>query len=253
MAVDTDIPLGYEPAARDAGISDKGWMMKRLLLTMFVVILAAFFLWTPNPAGAQSVRRVVLIDPGHGGSDAGVMIGEKASEKDVTLAIALLMKKALSGGGIEVLLTRTTDASLSTADRVKAAATAKPDVFLSLHVNAGFDKKSRGFEVWFPGFQAAGGNGGDSKAILKDMAKNKYLNESVRLARAIEKNLSTVFPKANRGLREAPVPVLEGLTVPAVVVEIGFATHPEDRKRLLEDGTRQAVAAALAKSILEVL
>ncbi len=85
------------------------------------------------------------------------------------------------------------------------------------------------------------------------MAKNTYLNESVRLARAIEKNLSTVFPKASRGLREAPVPLLEGLTVPAVIVEIGFATHPEDRKKLLDDGTRQAVAAALAKSIREVL
>ncbi len=227
--------------------------MKRLFLMTFVAILALFFLAAPVPAGAQSARRVVLIDPGHGGSDAGVKVGEKASEKDVTLAVALLVKKALSGSGIEVLLTRTTDASLSAAERAKAAASAKPDLVLSLHVNAGFDKKARGFEVWFPGFQSAAGNGGDSKAILKDMAKNQYLNESVRLARAIEKNLSTVFPKANRGLREAPIPLLEGLAVPAVVVEIGFATHPEEGKRLLEDATRQAIAAALAKSIREVL
>ncbi|NPU84605.1 MAG: N-acetylmuramoyl-L-alanine amidase [Syntrophaceae bacterium] len=228
-------------------------MMKRLFLMMFVAILAVTLLSVPISAEAQSARRVVLIDPGHGGSDAGVQVGEKTAEKDVTLAVALLMKKALAGGGIDVLLTRTADTSLSQADRAKAAASAKPDLVLSLHVNAGFDKKAHGFEVWFPGFQAAAGNGGDSKAILKDMAKNRYLNESVRLARAIEKNLSTVFPKANRGLREAPVPLLEGLTVPAVVVEIGFATHPEDSKRLLEDGTQQAIAAALAKSIREVL
>ncbi len=225
-------------------------MMKRLAV---IGVIAVWILLTLGPAWAQSAKRVVLIDPGHGGSDAGVKIGEKASEKDVTLAIALLTKKALAGSGVDVLLTRTTDVALSAADRAKAAGTARPDLVLSLHVNAGFDKRASGFEIWFPGFQSAAANGGDSKAILKDMAKNKYLNESVRMARAVEKNLSAVFPKANRGLREAPVPLLEGLTLPAVVVEIGFATNPEDRRKLLDEGTQQAIAGALAKSIREAL
>jgi N-acetylmuramoyl-L-alanine amidase len=225
-------------------------MMKRLVVTLCIAV-SVLMIW--GAGFAQSPKRVVLIDPGHGGADPGVKVGEKSAEKDVTLAIALLTKKALAGGGVEVLLTRTTDATLSTADRTRAAATARPDLVLSLHVNAGFDKKASGFEVWFPGFQPASSNGGDSKAILKDMAKNQYLNESVRLARAIEKNLSAVFPKADRGLREAPIPILEGLAVPAVVVEIGFATNPAEGRKLLDGGTQQAVAAALAKSIREVL
>jgi len=224
--------------------------MKRFVVIWFVAISVLFAL---SPAGAQTPKRIVLIDPGHGGSDMGVKIGEKATEKDLTLSIALLTKKALAGGGVDVLLTRTTDVALSAADRAKAAGTAHPDLVLSLHVNAGFSKKASGFEVWFPGFQSAVSNGGDSKAILKDMAKNKYLNESVRLARAIEKNLSAVFPKENRGLREAPIPLMEGLTVPAVVVELGFATNPENLRKLLDEGTQQAIAAALARSIREAL
>ncbi len=122
-------------------------------------------------------------------------------------------------------------------------------VLVSVHVNAGFGKTSTGYELYFPGFKAAPAEQSDSKEILKDMARNKYLNESVRLAQLIQKNMSSVFPRKSRGLREASIPVIEGLSIPAVIVEIGFATNADDRKKLMDVNTQNAVAHALCQSI----
>jgi N-acetylmuramoyl-L-alanine amidase len=88
-----------------------------------------------------------------------------------------------------------------------------------------------------------------SKAILKDMAQNKYLNDSVRLAQMIQRNMENVFPRKGRGLRDAPMPILGDLSIPAVVLEVGFATNTDDRKKILNEKTQQAIAQALAKGI----
>jgi N-acetylmuramoyl-L-alanine amidase len=81
------------------------------------------------------------------------------------------------------------------------------------------------------------------------MARNKYLNDSVKLAQLIQKNMDKVFPRKSRGLRDSHVPALEGLLIPAVVVEIGFATNPEDRKKIVNASTQAAIAHALCQSI----
>ncbi|MEQ8216191.1 MAG: N-acetylmuramoyl-L-alanine amidase, partial [Smithellaceae bacterium] len=79
--------------------------------------------------------------------------------------------------------------------------------------------------------------------------KNKYLNESVRLAQIIQKNLDALFPRKGRGLREAETPILEEANVPAAVVEIGFSTNPEERKKLLSAAGQAEIAVSLARSI----
>ena len=118
-----------------------------------------------------------------------------------------------------------------------------------IDVNAGFSKNSTGFEIYFPGFKGESPEQGGSKEILKDMARNKFLNDSVRLAQLIQKHMDKVFPRKSRGLRDAHVLALEGLSIPAVVVEIGFATNPEDRKTIVDAKTQAAVAHALCQSI----
>jgi N-acetylmuramoyl-L-alanine amidase len=87
-----------------------------------------------------------------------------------------------------------------------------------------------------------------TKSSAKD-AKNKYLNDSVRLAQIIQKNLDTLFPRKSRGIREANQALLEGLTVPSLVVEVCFATNPEEKKKIISPETQSAIAKALAKSI----
>jgi len=77
------------------------------------------------------------------------------------------------------------------------------------------------------------------------MVKNTYLNDAVRLAQKLQSRLDAVFPRQGRGLRDAPNPLLEGLTIPGVVLEIGFVTHSADRKTLLDEGIQRAVAKAV--------
>jgi N-acetylmuramoyl-L-alanine amidase len=224
-----------------------GWFVKYGIFTLTMLL----FCLTPM-AGSGAPRQnayLILLDPAHGGEDPGV-VSDKLREKDLTMNMALLVRQeAQKMPGLQVQLTRSADRRMTIAERVKAAGTMKADCLVSLHVNAGFGKKATGYEIYFPGFRQAASEGGDSSPILKDMARNKSLNNSVRLAQQIQSGLETVFPRKGRGLRDAPSPLLDGLTIPGLVVEIGFATHPDDRKKLTEPETQRAVARALVKGL----
>ena len=216
------------------------------ILTVAVILCCLFAM---TATAAQPNRHTVLIDPAHGGEDTGV-VSDKLREKDLTMNLALLIRQeALKTADLQVQLTRNADRKMTIAERINAVGTVKADCLISLHVNAGFGKKATGYEVYFPGFGQTVAGGGDSAAILKDMAKNTHLNDSVRLAQQIQSSLEKVFPRKGRGLRDAPSPLLDGLSVPGLVVEIGFATNPEDRKSLNEEETQRAVAQALVRGL----
>lgn len=230
----------------DNGSKMKVWSL-RVFLSLLVLAMCAL-----SDAVAQPPQRahVVIIDPAHGGDDSGVKVSDKEYEKDITLAIALSLKKELEKiGNIRVQLTRSSDKLVPFSERRKTAASARGELFVSIHVNAGFGKTSSGYEVYFPGVRDAQAEQSNSKEILKDMARNKSLNDSIRLAQLIQKNMDGVFPRKSRGIRDASVPVLEGLSIPAVLVEIGFATNPEDRKKMTDGNTQNSVARALYQSI----
>lgn len=223
--------------------------IKRIAFLAFLL----FFLIPSSLTMAQSgqKKRFVIIDAAHGGIDGGVSVTDKVREKDITLILSQLLQKELAKmPGIQVQMTRTSDKTLSSADRRKIAAEAPTDaLFISLHLNAGFGKNATGYELYFPGFKTAPEDKGGSKAILKDMVMNKSLNDSVRFAQVIQRNMEQVFPRKGRGLRDAPMPILSDLTMTAVVLEIGFATHVDDRKKIMDVKTQQAIAQALSKGI----
>ena len=219
----------------------------RIILASLVLMICLL----PSAEAQKSHgKHLVVIDPAHGGTDFGVRLTDKEYEKNVTLAISLLLKKELDKtGNVQVQMTRSSDKDVSLSERKKIIIASRSQVLVSVHVNSGFGKTSTGYELYFPGFKTASAEQSDSKEILKDMARNKYLNDSVRLARLIQKNMSGVFPRKGRGLRNASVPVIEGLSIPAVVVEIGFATNPDDRKKILDVNIQSAIAHALYQSI----
>jgi len=220
--------------------------MRRFLILLVLIIFPLTNALAQPPRGKHSVT----IDPGHGGGDLGVKISDMEHEKDITLAISSLMKKELDkSGNIWVQLTRTSDRDVSLSERKEIIKKMQSEVFVSIHVNAGFSKNSTGFEIYFPGFKGASSEQSGSKEILKDMARNKYLNDSVKFAQLIQKNMDKVFPRKSRGLRDSHVLALEGLSIPAVVVEIGFATNPVDRKKIVDANTQTAIARALCQSI----
>ncbi len=223
----------------------------RLTKPVLLILLSVLFIF-PFTSAMAGTSHVVIIDPAHGGTDRGGKLSRNLYEKDITLIVAKALKKNLSKTkNVKIYLTRSTDKKLSISERIKIARRSKADLFVSLHINAGFGKSSSGYEVYFPGFGKTLARKGDSNEILNDMVRNKYLNDSVRFAQIVMKNIEKVFPRQGRGLRNAPVPVLEGLTIPAVVIELGFATNIKDRKKLLSRKIQQSIATALSKSIKE--
>lgn len=227
--------------------------MKKVYWQLLAILLIMGFLY-PAVASAEKkspAKFRVLIDPAHGGADQGVKTGSKA-EKDLVLSLALALKtELLKSPDMDVQLTRSGDKNLTNEERVNIARRMNPDILLSLHINAGFGKSANGYEVYFPGFKNAVIENADPKAIIADMTKNQYLNDSVRFSRGLQKSLDQVFPRKWRDLRDGPVLLLEGLNFPALVLELGFGTNPEDQKQLTNEKTRSAVVQAIAKSIRE--
>jgi N-acetylmuramoyl-L-alanine amidase len=219
--------------------------------TKFILIALTMrlFCMLSMTGAAEAATHLVLIDPAHGGQDPGV-VSDKLREKDLTLNLALLIRQeAQKKQGLQIQLTRTADRGMTAAERAKTAMTMKAECIISLHVNAGFGNKSTGYEIYFPGFQQEVPGGKDTSPIIKDMARNKALNDSVRLAQQILSGLETVLPRKGRGLRDAPSPLLDGLNIPGLVVEIGFATHPDDRKKLTDPETQKDIANAIVNGL----
>jgi len=221
---------------------------KSIIVSIVVLFMLAGF---TGSAGAV-VKHMVVIDPAHGGSETGVQLARKTYEKDLTLKIGTMIAAELVKiGNIEARLTRSKDVTLSLAKRWEFAGKAKGDLFVSIHVNAGFGNQSRGYEVYFSGFDTDPSRKENADVVVKDMAQNQYRNDSVRFAHIFQRNFSKVFPRQDRGLRDAPFPVYDGLAMPAVVIELGFATNIKNKKQLNDDKIQQAIADAIVKSIRE--
>lgn len=216
-------------------------------IVFFFAILSLSLLG--NALHAQSPKHIIVIDPAHGGDDTGVVGIDDSQEKKITLAIALAIKKELAADrNIEVILTRDSDQGISLDERRKKISSLKPALVLSLHVNAGFSKTASGFELYYPGFKEVdlAQKGKKSDAVNPE---KKHLNDTVKLARLVQKNLDTLFPRKGRGLREASLPLGEGINAPVLVVELGFATNSDEEKKLSSVKTQAEIAKALAKGI----
>ncbi len=222
---------------------------KKMIMVMGMIVLAWMFCGLTAGAAAGK-KLVVLIDPAHGGKDAGVKLNDDVSEKNITLAVALLLKKELGQEtNVEIILSRDADKSLDGEDRKQIIEKSKPDFFISLHVNSGFGKNASGFEIYYPDCSA--GVTDDKKTAKDDpqKMKNKCQNDSLKMAKIIESNLNSLFPRKGRGLRKADLPLTEGMMIPSLSVEMGFASNPEDKKKLLSENTQTAIAGAMARSI----
>jgi len=243
----------------------------------------------PNPAPespsapARRVTRVVVIDPGHGGRDVGMLgpIGQAPflREKDVTLAIGRELAAELGRRGVRAVLTRTTDTLIALRDRGRLAGAESADLFISIHVNAANPRwrdaaGARGFETYFLAeartedalrvaqmenesvrFEtSADAPSGDPLAfILNDLAQNEHLRESGRLAELIEGDLGRVHPGESRGVKQAGFAVLSTSYMPAVLVEIGFGSNPDEARYLTSTSGQRRLSRAIADAVAKYL
>ncbi len=224
---------------------------------------------------------VVTIDPGHGGVDPGNpgrYFPRGQHEKDVNLQIGLLLREELRNRGVGVRMTRTTDTLIALGDR-GAVCTAACDLFVSLHVNSLARRRGytevRGFETYFLAeartedaarvarmendavrFETGESEGPMAAGldfILKDLQLNEHLRESARAAELVQKKLRAVHTGTDRGVKQAGFMVLTTAWRPAILVELGYSTNPQDGRYLTSRRSQRAMAAAIADAVVEYL
>ena len=215
--------------------------------------------------------KLIVIDPGHGGSDSGA-VGNGLKEKNVVLATSKKLGALLTKRGYKVLYTRSTDVFINLRSRTAFAAKKNADMFISIHANAAPNASSAlkmsGVETFFlsPARSERSKNAAalENRGDLEDMntfSKQTFLNflnrekiiSSNKLAIDIQSYmLSSVkksFSSRDGGVREAPFWVLVGATMPAVLVEMGYITHPQEGKNLGKSTYQDRIAQGIANGV----
>jgi N-acetylmuramoyl-L-alanine amidase len=223
-----------------------------------------------GPAKSESraplARKIIVIDAGHGGHDPGAL-GGRSQEKDVTLAAARALKARLQRSGrFKVVMTRDSDVYIPLEQRVKIARRAGADLFISLHADSGGDPKVRGATVYTlssrgvdrtaravfgGGFMNVQLPGRDLsvKQILLDLTQRHTLNRSGAFAETLLEHISTRTELLRRSHRDAGYMVLLAPDVPAVLLEMGFITNPQDEAALNDKAKRIRLMDAVGDSI----
>jgi N-acetylmuramoyl-L-alanine amidase len=215
---------------------------------------------------ALLLKKTIVIDAGHGGHDPGAL-GGKSHEKDVTLAAAKVLKTRLERSGrFKVVMTRDSDVYIPLESRVKIARTANADLFISLHADSGGDPKVRGATVYTlsdhgvdratrsvfgGGFIDVQLPGKDMsvKQIILDLTQRTTRNRSGAFAETLLEHISTKTPLLRRSHRDAGYMVLLAPDVPAVLLEMGFITSPEDEGQLTDPDRREALMDSVGDAI----
>ena len=215
-------------------------------------------------------RFTIVIDPGHGGSDTGAIGPSGTEEKDITLKLskrlAAQIQREMKQAG--VLLTRSSDKTLTLDDRVKFANDHHADFFVSVHANASTSKKQHGVQTYYlnnASDDAAarlaaqenkniGRKLNDLDQIISTMIQNASTEESRELARLVHKSLVAGLSKkysgvADQNVRSALFYVLVGVKCPSILVETSYVSNPKEEKRLNDAKYQAAVADSIADGL----
>jgi N-acetylmuramoyl-L-alanine amidase len=220
----------------------------------------------PPKTPALPLKKVVVIDAGHGGRDVGAS-GVAGHEKDVNLAAALTLADQLSKTGrYKVVLTRTSDVYVPLEDRVRVAQRAGADLFISLHSDSAPETNLKGVSVytlsdkasqratkfvsrddWFMKASLTGDQG--VRDILFDLTQRATRNRSAVFAQTLVSSIEGKAPMLRRTHRDAGFMVLLAPDVPAVLLEMGFVNNPEDEARLRDPNARARLMRAVTGAI----
>lgn len=223
-------------------------------------------------------RKIVVLDPGHGGHDPGAVGQKGLREKDVVLDIALKVRKILSEDpSVEISLTRDKDVFIPLEERTAIAKKRDADLFVSVHANASTRRTARGIETYLLNWTtdeeairvAARENYISVKKMKESMQKHKdnlvdimlgdlsrdfKRDESIKLANYVQNSLvtdaGTVQKKvANLGVKQALFYVLVGATMPSILAEVSFISNPEEERLLSSENYRAMLANSIASGI----
>lgn len=219
-------------------------------------------------------KKLIVIDAGHGGKDSGALSDKKGTlkEKNIVLSTALKLGNELKKKGYKVLYTRSTDKFINLRDRTKFANDKKADLFISIHANAAPNakkaKSAEGVETFFlsPARSerskkaAEKENQGDfeeinyfSKQSILNFLNREKIIASNKFAIDVQKNILSQVRKKYKvvdgGVREAPFWVLVGAQMPAILIEIGYITHPSEGKRIANKSFQDTLAKGIVDGV----
>ena len=235
---------------------------------IFITILSLFFLGLELSAKPFTI----VIDPGHGGKDPGA-IGAFSKEKDINLAIALLLGKEINAydSQIKVIYTRDCDKTVELIERTRIANKADANLFLSIHTNAAQNKSAMGTETFTLGlarseenlevakrenavillednynekYEGFDPNSADSY-IMFEFMQDRYLNQSLSFASNIQSRYTSNSDRYDRGVRQAGFLVLRTASMPSVLTEVGYITNAAEEKYLNSKEGRASLAHSL--------
>ena len=227
-----------------------------------------------QPAGGKFV---IMIDPGHGGIDAGAVSADQAAEKDIVLAVALQLRSALDSKRYDVRMTRTSDTFVSLDKRVALSEAAGAGLFVSLHADAVEDaalaRSVRGATVYTLSERASNDvaraladkeNAADADAglvavdaaehgqvntILADLAKRETQGFSAQFQHILVERMRSANMLARDPSRAAAFRVLRQAQTPTVLIELGFISHPVDAAQMRLVDWQKRTAATIAAAI----
>lgn len=249
----------------------------RSSLILTIVMWGCF--WLCCPQTAESKDFVVVIDAGHGGKDPGA-VGKKAREKDINLNVALKVGKLIEKNCAQtrVIYTRQKDVFVSLDRRARIANEAKADLFISIHTNAlPKGKIARGTETYTLGMARAdenlevakrenavilvednyeehyaGFNPNSAESyIMFEFMQDKYMEQSVSLARLIQGQFKSHARRIDKGVHQAGFLVLRATSMPSVLIELGYISTPDEERYLSSEAGCQALSQSIYNAFIK--
>jgi len=239
--------------------------MLQLFQRAILALIAAFILVGNPPAGVakqqlfEGYKKVIVLDPGHGGDvDIGARGPEGTLEKAVTLNLARILAAELQEN-YRVVLTRTDDYEVSLENRTATANNLNADLFVSIHTGGSMVHSTSGiFAYYYQIFseevrrqpEGASNTAEDSNApILWDQVQNRYMEKSRILAGLVSARLKGLEAVQESQVTGAPLAVLQGANMPAILIEIGYLTNPAEEKNLRDQRFLTDLALAVKRGI----
>ena len=226
--------------------------------------------------GIGGIRKI-LLDPGHGGKDEGARGPSGLKEKHVTLLLCRALARSLERLGYEVILSREGDYHLPLKVRTGIANNENVDLLISLHLNAIPVANAWGSETYYlspddsfseeESYTVMFENQDlhpegeeeepespstdiDLDLILWDLAQTEFLDDSFRVSKYVQEELNILAGTKNRGVKQAPLKVLQGARMPACLVEVAFISNPREEEKLRDPAFKSSVVRALSKAIV---
>jgi len=224
-------------------------------------------------AGTGKIKlNKVAIDAGHGGNDPGAIGRNGLKEKDVNLDIAKRLSSLLRAEGVGTVLTRSTDKFIPLSTRVNIANKSGTDLFISIHSNAARSRSLCGFEVYYVAPSVSDSKRAaltarsaslnlkdtvfssdtqDLRAIVWDMIYANSRAESIELSRSLCKIMDSSIDANILGVKNARFQVLKGITMPGILIEVGFVSNLDEERLLRTGAYREKLAAGILEGIRE--